>query len=106
MKCDFIVFILLPEVTVILQQLCAARSFSNEFVYAIDIGQLRRCCESLQMPPHRNITTADTGTRDIMVLIVHAFLVCKNQTMNTACHTVIVWIVCLVDCLFIIQCYK
>jgi hypothetical protein len=96
MKCDFIVFLfLLPNITVILQQLCAARSLSNEFVHAIDIGQLWRCCESLQMPPHRNVLPAHSGTRDIMVLIVHAFLVCKNQTMNTACHTVIVWIVCL-----------
>jgi hypothetical protein len=29
-----------------------------------------------------------------MILIVHTFLVCKNQTTNATCHTVI-------DCLFI-----
>lgn len=65
-------------VPVILQQLWATRSLQGI--------SLRRSCESLQMPPHRNVLPAHSRPGDVVIVMEHAFLVCKNQPMNAACH--------------------
>jgi hypothetical protein len=74
----------LPKEPVILQQLWAARCFSGRVIRAIP--PLRRRCEPLQMPTHRNVLPAHTGTRNIVVVIEPAFLVGENQPTNRTCH--------------------
>jgi len=74
----------LPKEPVILQQLWTARCFSGRVIRAIP--PLRRRCEPLQMPTHRNVLPAHTGTWNIMVVIEPAFLVGENQPTNRTCH--------------------
>jgi hypothetical protein len=74
----------LPKEPVILQQLWTARCFSGRVIRAIP--PLRRRCEPLQMPTHRNVLPAHPRTWNIVVVIELAFLVGENQPTNRTCH--------------------
>lgn len=65
----------LAIIAVVLQQLGAARKFAGGVVCAV--GTLRRSCKALQMPPHRNVHSSNSRTRNVVIVIIHAFTICE-----------------------------
>ena len=63
----------IPEIPVVLQQLGAARDFASRIIGSIE--SLRRSCEAFQMPTHRNVLPSNSRTGNVVIIIVHAFLI-------------------------------
>ena len=59
-------------IAVVLQQLGTARNFAGGAVHPV--RTLRRSCEALQMPPHRNVKPANSGTRHVVIVIAGSLI--------------------------------